>query len=80
MGIGVLLTEITSAAVSALQTFLPGVANAFVSTFDAVAFTGTGDDTQMTAAFGWIVIGSVITLGGWALKKLTHKAFGGGRL
>ena len=80
MGVGTLLTELGSACVSFMQTFLPGVVSSFVDTFDALAFTGTGDDAQMTAAFGWIVIGSVLGLGVWAFKKLANKAFGGNRV
>ena len=43
MAVGNLLTELGSAIVAFLQTFLPGVVEAFVGTFDALAFTGEGD-------------------------------------
>lgn len=80
MAVGNLLTELGSAIVAFLQTFLPGVVEAFVGTFDALAFTGEGDAAKMTAAFGWLMIGAVFSLGIWLFKVICHKAFAGNRV
>lgn len=77
MSVTVLLTEISTAIVSILKILLPGVAGAFVETFDAIAFTTNGDATTMTAAFGWIVLASILSLGIWLVRLIVNKAFGG---
>lgn len=77
MGVVSLLTELGSAMVSFLQTFLPGVVTAVVQTFDTLAFTSTeGGQSEMTAVFGWMMIGMIITLGVWLFKLIGRKAFG----
>ena len=58
-----LMTDLASAIVSLLEILLPGAVGAVVETFDAFAFTTTGDTTTMTAAFGWIVLAGVLSLG-----------------
>lgn len=80
MGVGSLITELGSSIVSFLQTVLPGVMTAVVDTFDVLAFTGTGENAGMTAVFGWIIMGSVLSLSIWLLKKVSNKAFGGGKV
>lgn len=80
MGITTLFTELGTALVSFLQTFFPGLMKSMVDTFDAFAFTGTGENAQMTAVFAWIVVGSVLGLGLWLIKKIGNKAFGGNKV
>ena len=80
MGITTLFTELGSAIVAFLQTFFPGLMTSLVQTFDAFAFVKDGDSTQMTAIFGWIVVGSILGLGIWLIKKIGNRAFGGNKM
>ncbi len=74
-----LLTDLATAIVSLLEILLPGAVGAVVQTFDAFAFTTSGDSTTMTAAFGWIVLASVLSLGIWGVRLLIGKLFGGSK-
>ncbi len=77
MGVGTLLTEVSEAIISVLKIVLPGAVEAFVQMFDSLAFTQNGDATTMTAAFGWIVIASIVSLAVWGVRLLVGKAIGG---
>ena len=74
-----LLTDLATAIVSLLEILLPGVVGSVVDMFDALAFTTTGDTTTMSAAFGWIVLASVLSAGIWVVRLLVGKIFGGSK-
>lgn len=74
-----LSTDLATAIVSMLEILLPGSVGAVVQMFDALAFTTTGDTTVMSAAFGWIVLASVLSAGIWGVRLLVGKIFGGSK-
>ena len=75
MGIGEVLTELATAATSSFKIILPGAAEAIVGFGEKLVFQGTGDAKQVTVVFGMAILGGVIGLGVFCVKKLAKKLF-----
>ena len=73
---GTLLTELSEGVASLVGT-LPEYAKAAKDFGNALIFdTGTDGTKTVSAVFGWLVLGGVVTLGIAVVKKLTRRMSG----
>lgn len=75
MGFSQILTEIATAATNALKVVLPGAAEAVVDFGDKLIYSGTGDAKQVTAVFGFALVGGIVGFAIWGVKKIVSKVF-----
>lgn len=75
MGFTELLTDLGTGIIDFIKILVPGAADTVVQTFDSLAFTTNGDATTISAAFGWLVAGSLVFLGIGLVKRLAAKLF-----
>ena len=75
MGFTELLTDLGTGIIDFIKILVPGAADTVVQTFDSLAFTTNGDVTTISAAFGWLVAGSLVFLGIGLVKRLAAKLF-----
>ena len=72
---GELLTELSEGVVSLVGT-LPAYATAIKEFGENLMFDGEGADRHVSAVFGWIVLGGVVTIGVAIAKALTRRISG----
>lgn len=68
-----LITELATAATNALKVVLPGAAEAVVDFGDKLIYTGTGDAKEITAVFGFAILGGIIGFAVWGIRKIVSK-------
>ena len=72
---GEILTELSSGVLTIVGD-VPEYAVAIKEFGENLIFTGEGDDRKVSAVFGWLVLGGVVTLGISVFKAISRRVAG----